>query len=45
MSEERSSDQTFDIYFRTAFPVSSVAKATVRFLQHWEAPRPCCYTL
>ena len=42
---ERSNDQTFDIYFQTAFPVSSVKQLLIRFLQHWEAPRLCCCTL
>ena len=26
-------------------PVSSVRQLSIRFLQHWEVPRPCCCTL
>ena len=42
---KRSSEQTFDINFRIAFSVSSVKQLSLRFLKHWEAPRPCCCSL
>ena len=31
------------MYYLTALPVVSLKQLLASFLQHWEAPRPCCH--